>query len=146
MLLAVLAGEFAELGGNARILGENDIGLELEHARGRVTQCFLVKRNVPDTGGAVLRVTGARGVNKALLAGRVRTDQCGQTMRLDCLGTEELDQGVSIGEDVWKEAIGARDIAIPPANKRPDTGPAREYELENRVWHEKIRWLSSQPE
>lgn len=132
VLLAGLTGKFVELRGGAGILGENDIGKELEHARRRAAQCFPVKRNVPDTGCAILRIAGARGINETLLAGRVCTDKRSETMRLDRLGTEELDQSVSIRKDVWKEAIGTRDTAILTANKRPDARPAIEQELEKK--------------
>lgn len=121
MLLTTRAGKLVELLYDPRVLGQADVARELEHPLGGVAvERLLVVQDVPDAGGAVLRVPRPRGVDEPLLRRRVRAEEGGQAVRLDGLVAKERDEAVGVGERAGEQAVGRRGGAVPPAHEGPD--------------------------
>lgn len=110
--LSALASERLELGADAGVLRKDDIAGKFEDTSRSGAEGLLVELDVPDTGGAVLRVAGAAGVHEALLAGRVGADECGEAVGLDGLVLKELDQEVGRAGDGRQKVKGSRDRGV----------------------------------
>ena len=122
VFLSAGARKGEELGIDTGILGEHNVAAELEDPRRSPAQSLLVKEGVPYAGGTILGITEAGRVNEALLAGRVGANQGGETVGLDGLGAEELNQRVRVGVDIGEETVGAGGVAVTAANERTNTG------------------------
>lgn len=83
-----------------RVLGENLVTRELVDTLGGVlVESLLVEQNIPDTGGAVLRITVTLDVGVVLLRSCVRTDESNKIIRADGLVLEQVDESESIRGD-----------------------------------------------
>lgn len=141
MSLAARASKGLELSADTRVLGQNDIGSELEDTgRGRA-EGLGVELDVPDTGSAVLWVTGTAGVNEALLARGVGADKGGEAVGLDGLVLEQLNQEVGGAGDgrekvvgAWLGGVLAADVCADTGSERADDGGDVGGEL-NKIGH-----------
>lgn len=110
----------------ARVLGQVDVGGELEDTRGGVgVQSLAVEENVPDTGGAVLGPEGLVGVGIALLGGGVGADEGDKALRRDGLVLKERDELVGRPRVDGHGVDGGFGRGVLAANKGADAGAER---------------------
>lgn len=103
------------------MLRQDNVAWETEDIRSTAVERLSVEENIPDAGGAILREAGKAGVNEALSAGRVSTEERSKTNWLNGLGTEKIDKILSGVEGAREESIMAGSEAVTSSNERADT-------------------------
>jgi hypothetical protein len=119
--LPIDAGEGLEAGAGALVVHQVNVALELEHTTRCRTDHLLVVQDIPHTRGAILRVSGASRVDKALLRSGVGTDKGDETLWRNGLVGEQLE-AVGGSDIVGREQpIGAGLGAVGPSDKGAHT-------------------------
>lgn len=118
--------EFLPLALGLGVLRDDDVALELVDSLGRRGRSLglAVEEGIPNTGSRVLRVAGAVGVDKELLAGGVSSEERDETMGPNGLVSEQLDEVVGRLGDTG-EQLGVLDARVLPADVGLDTGAER---------------------
>jgi hypothetical protein len=119
-----------------RMLGKDLVAGELVDTLGGVlVESLLVEENIPDTRGAVLRITVTVDVDVVLLRGCVSANEGYEIIRANSLVLEQVDKSKSIRVNSGQKAsnIGLRTILA--ADKRANSGSERASDSSNVGTH-----------
>lgn len=135
-LTSATAGKSLKSRLGKRMFGENLVTGELVDTLGCiVVESLLVEEDIPDTRGAVLRVTVTVDVGVVLLRGCVSADKGDEIIRANCLVLEQVDESESIGVNSGQKASDIGLGAVLAADERANSGSERASDSSNVGTH-----------
>ena len=115
-----------------RVLGEDLVTGELvDTLGGIVVESLLVEEDIPDTRGAVLRITVTVDVGVVLLRGCVSADEGDEIIRANSLVLEQVDESESIGVNSRQKTSDISLGAVLAADERANSGSERASDSSN---------------